>query len=70
MRKNAYRATAVKSINVNEVISQLSEGPAVMGLEIGKHSVLAVIRDANGNFRRPWKVRNPKLRLFSGYLVT
>jgi transposase len=60
MRKNAYRATAVKSVNIAEVISQLSEGPAVMGLDIGKHAVFAVIRDAEGNFQRPWKVRNPQ----------
>lgn len=60
MRKNAYRATAVKSINVTEVISRLSEGPAVLGLDIGKHAILAVLRDAQGNFQRPWRVRNPQ----------
>ena len=60
MRKNAYRATAVKSIDVTEVIAQLSEGPAVMGLDIGKHAVFAVIRDAEGHFQRPWKVRHPQ----------
>jgi transposase len=60
MRKNAYRATAVKSVQVTEVISQLSEGAAVMGLDIGKHAVFAVIRDAAGNFQRPWKVRHPQ----------
>jgi transposase len=31
-----------------------------MGLDIGKHVVFAVIRDAQGNFERPWKVRNPQ----------
>lgn len=60
MRKNAYRATAVKSVQVTEVISQLSEGAAVMGLDIGKHAVFAVIRDAAGNFQRPWRVRHPQ----------
>lgn len=60
MRKNAYRATAVKSVQVTEVISQLSEGAAVMGLDIGKQAVFAVIRDAAGNFQRPWKVRHPQ----------
>ena len=60
MRKNAYRATAVKCMNVTEVISRLSKGTAVVGLDIGKHAVFAVIRDAEGNFQRPWKVGNPQ----------
>jgi transposase len=59
MRKRAYRSTAVKFINVSEVVSRLSEGPVALGLDIGKAAILAVVRDATGHFERPWKIRNP-----------
>lgn len=59
MRKRAYRSTAVKFINVSEVVSRLSEGPVTLGLDIGKAAILAVVRDATGHFERPWKIRNP-----------
>ena len=59
MRRKAYRATAVKSVNISEVVMRLSEGPASLGLDIGKQAVFAVVRDAEGNFERPWKIQNP-----------
>lgn len=59
MRKRAYRATSVKSVNVAEVISRLDEGPVWLGLDIGKTSIFAVVRDAKGYFERPWKIQNP-----------
>ena len=59
MRKRAYRSTEVKFVNVMDVVSRLSEGPVSLGLDIGKSTILAVVRDATGHFERPWKIRNP-----------
>lgn len=59
MRKRAYRSTAVKFIDVSEVVSRLSEGPVSLGLDIGKEAILAVVRDATGHFERPWRIGNP-----------
>jgi transposase len=59
MRKRAYRSTEVKSVNEMEVVSRLVDGPVTMGLDIGKTTVFAVVRDAAGHFERPWKVQNP-----------
>ena len=60
MRKRAYRSTEVKFVNVMDVVSRLSEGPVSLGLDIGKSTILAVVRDATGHFerhRRPIGVR-------------
>jgi len=59
MRNRAYRSTAVKQIVLTEVISRLAEGPLVCGLDVGKETVLCVVRDSRGYFERPWKVLNP-----------
>ena len=59
MRKRAYRATAVKDVKVLEVIPRLAEGRVVVGLDISKGEVLAVVRDSAGHFERPWKAKQP-----------
>lgn len=59
MRNRAYRSTAVKQIVLAEVISRLAEGPLICGLDVGKETVLCVVRDSKGYFERPWKVKNP-----------
>lgn len=59
MRKRAYRSAEVKRVNVMEVVVRLSEGPVSLGLDIGKTTMFAVVRDAKGYFERPWKIRNP-----------
>jgi len=59
MRNRAYRATSVKQIEISEVVSRLAAGGVVVGLDIGKSSILCVVRDGTGHFERPWKVKNP-----------
>ena len=60
MRKNrAYRATSVKKISVEEMISSGPAGEVTVGLDIGKHEIFAVLRWNDGMFLRPWKVKNP-----------
>ena len=59
MRKRAYRSTEVKSVIVTDVVARLGEGPVSLGLDIGKSTIMGVVRDATGYFERPWKIRNP-----------
>jgi len=58
MRKRAYRSTEVKSVSIAEVVARLGEGRVWLGLDIGKSTIMGVVRDATGYFERPWKVRN------------
>ena len=69
MRKKAYRATDVKNVMVEQLLSEAPEGPVWVGLDVGKFAIYAVIRWQNGNFERPWKVLNPnELELLAGIL--
>jgi len=60
MAKNrAYRATDVKKVSLDEVFGRGPAGEVTVGLDVGKHEVLAVLRWADGSFLRPWKIKNP-----------
>lgn len=59
MKKKAYRATSVKEIQISAVIPRLAEGPVWVGLDVGKGHTMVVIRDAQGDMLRPWKVNQP-----------
>jgi transposase len=59
MRNRAYRSTAVKQVQVLEVLNRLAEGPVWVGVDVGKLTVLAVVRDSAGHFERPWKAEIP-----------
>ncbi len=59
MRKKAYQSVPVKRVLVSEVVQRLAAGPLFVGLDIAKAEVLAVVRDQNGKFEHPWKVRQP-----------
>ena len=69
MRKKAYRATDVKNVELECLLSAAPEGPVWVGLDIGKFVIYVVIRWHNGHFERPWKVLNPsELELLAGIL--
>jgi len=59
MKKKAYQAVGVKSVQIAEVVQRLADGPLFVGLDIAKAEVLVVVRDQTGKFERPWKVRQP-----------
>ena len=59
MKKRAYRAVAVKRIELNGLGQNLAEGPVWVGLDVSKDEVYAVVRDSRGQFERPWRVRQP-----------
>jgi len=49
MRKNrAYRATSVKKISFEKIISSGPAGEVTVGLDIGKHEIFAVLRWNDG----------------------
>ena len=58
-KRRAYRATAVKNIDLDKMLASVPEGDVRVGLDIGKLEVFAVVRWADGSFERPWKVKNP-----------
>lgn len=59
MRNRAYRSTEVKHIEVSELLNRLAEGPVWVGVDVGKLTALAVVRDSQGHFERPWKAKIP-----------
>ena len=59
MKRKGYRATDVKRVDW-EALSRGREGQAVqVGFDVGKEYVLAVVRWGDGQFERPWLVKNP-----------
>lgn len=59
MRNRAYQSTTVKQVQVSEVLNRLAEGPVWVGVDVGKLTALAVVRDSQGHFERPWKAKIP-----------
>ncbi len=59
MRNRAYRSTAVKQVQMSEVVERLAEGPVWVGVDVGKLTAMAVVRDSQGLFERPWKAKIP-----------
>jgi len=60
MRKKAYQSVPVKRVLISDMLQRLAEGPMYVGLDIAKDEVLAVVRDCQGKFEHPWKVRQPQ----------
>lgn len=58
-KKRQYRAIAVKSVQLENVLGELAAGPLHVGLDIAKEEVLVVVRDLSGYFSRPWKAKQP-----------
>jgi transposase len=59
MKKRAYRSIAVKDVDVAEMLSWLGSGDAWVGLDVSKHEIQAVVRNAQGDMQRPWRVPQP-----------
>lgn len=59
--KRAYRRTDVKNIDVEslrDTAMLLGDAGTTVGLDIGKDEIVVCVRWSNGDFERPWKVRN------------
>ncbi len=59
MSKRAYRATRVNDVNWDELARGKEGWDITLGVDVGKFSLWAVCRWADGRFERPWRVQNP-----------
>jgi transposase len=60
MKSRAYRATDVNGIELARVLAERSAVEVHAGLDVGKESILCVLRWGRGDFERPWRVHNPQ----------
>jgi len=58
-RSKAYRAVAVKHVDLDALLASHAGCPARVGLDISKDEVRAVLRWPEGQFERPWRSDNP-----------
>src|SRR5271157_993458 len=59
MSKRAYRATRVNDVNWDQLAQGKDGLDITLGVDVGKYSLWAVCRWADGRFERPWRVQNP-----------
>jgi hypothetical protein len=59
MSKRAYRATRVNDVNWDQLAQGKDGLDITLGVDVGKYSLWAVCRWADGRFERPWRVENP-----------
>jgi transposase len=59
MSKRAYRATRVNDVNWDHLAQGKEGWDITLGVDVGKFSLWAVCRWADGRFERPWRVQNP-----------
>jgi transposase len=59
MKREAYRAVAVKKIFVDSLVADKRKMPAIVGIDVAKSELIATVRWSDGRFERPWKVENP-----------
>ena len=57
--RRTYRARPVKQVDWELLSQDREQQSAHVGFDMGKAEVLAVVRWANGDFERPWVVKNP-----------
>ncbi len=56
----AYSAVAVNGVLLEPLTQGRQGHEVVVGLDIGKFDILAVLRWADADFARPWRVHNPQ----------
>lgn len=65
-KRKAYRATNFNQVHFEELARRAAGRRAMLGMDVGKKEILAVLRWAEGEFERPWKIKNPlELRWFA-----
>jgi hypothetical protein len=68
--KRTYRSQPVKQVDLELVSEGRGRQGAHVGFDMGKKELLAVVRWANGDFERPWLVKNPdELQVLVGLLT-
>jgi transposase len=70
MKSRAYRAVDVNRIDLAKCLEGRSEGVVVQaGLDIGKETILCVLRWGADDCDRPWRVKNPSELVRLGELL-
>jgi transposase len=59
MRRSAYGGTRVNPVDVAKLLDGKEAVGVTVGIDVGKHKLLAVCRWADGIFERPWRIHNP-----------
>jgi transposase len=59
MKSKAYRAVDVNGVDIAACLQDRTETVVHAGLDIGKESILSVLRWSGSDFDRPWRARNP-----------
>jgi transposase len=70
-KSKAYRATNVNEVRIESMVRLAAGRDAIVGIDVGKFHMLAVVRWSDGEFERPWKVGSPgQISLFVEHLRT
>jgi transposase len=59
MRRRAYGGTRVNHVDVAKLLYGKESVGVTVGIDVGKHRLLAVCRWDDGTFERPWRIQNP-----------
>src|SRR5690349_4647810 len=59
MKKRVYSATDIMHVDWQRILMSRAGQEAVVGVDVGKLEMRAVLRWADGTFERPWGVANP-----------
>ena len=59
MISKAYRATRVNQVDWDRLARGHEGLDITLGIDVGKHDLWPVVRWADGQFERPWRVKNP-----------
>lgn len=59
MISKAYRATRVHQVDWDRLARGHEGWDMTLGIDVGKHDLWPVVRWADGQFERPWRVKNP-----------
>jgi transposase len=59
MKSKTYRAVDVNQVQLAQLLQRRHETLVHAGLDVGKDSILCVLRWNNHDFERPWRCRNP-----------
>src|SRR5262249_44637166 len=60
MKSKAYRGTAVNRVDASQIGAGRKGQAALVGVDVGKYRLTAVLRWPDGAFERPWTIANPE----------
>ena len=58
-KRRAYRATKIKNVDVESLVLDREPERVMVGLDVSKDTIFAVLRRQSGESERPWTIKNP-----------